>query len=293
MTTKTVAKPARAYKHWKPDELEYLAENYGLICDKTLATRLQREESAIINIASRKRVASRMANFYTASTLARILGIPCPKLVLLWVKRGWLKSRKSAMSQGKKQLWRFSQRGVVRCLKQRPWLVDLKRMERHYFRSVVIKEWERDPWYTAKQAAPLLGVKKAARVIQYIHRGWLRAEKKPYHHTGIWIIRRSAIQAFLENDPRPQHKYIAAGAARRRFIMSLGEPSRLVIVWLIKCPSCGQQVTITASPQLRGPQVRERFIAEYVNGNCKHGAACLVSESWPALELSPHCLKNV
>ncbi len=276
MSTKTVNKPARHLKHWKPDELQYLAEHYGLICDKTLATRLQREERAVITTASRKHVVSRKMNFYTAGALAKLLGIPRPKQVLQWVKKGWLKGRQSAMSQGQIKLWRFSEKGVVRCLKQRPWLVDLKRMERHYFRSVVIKEWERDPWYTAEQAAPLFGFTKPDAVYRYIHRGWLPAEKKPClgAQEGQWVIRHSAIEAFLKNDPRPEHKFIVASTARKRFIISSGEPSRLAILWVVKCPSCGQEVTITASPQLRGPRVREMFIELYVNGNCKHGTEC-------------------
>lgn len=283
MTTKTAAKPAakpaRAYKHWKPDELQCLAEHYGLICDKTLAAHLQRKESAIINIASRKRLATRMANFYTAATLAKVLGIPCPKQVLWWVKRGWLKGRPSARSQGKKQLWRFSERGVVHCLKKHPWLVDINRMEEHYFRSVVIKEWERDPWYTVRQAAPLFGFTKLDAVYRYIHRGWLPAEKKPCHGSsgGVWIIRSSVIQAFLENDPRPRHKHIAASVARKRFIVASGSPLRLATIWVIKCPSCRQEITITAPPELGGPRVREMFIELYVNGNCKHGTDCLIS----------------
>lgn len=279
-------KPARHFKHWKPDELQYLAEHYGLICDKTLATRLQREESAIITIASRKRVVSRKGNFYTAGTLAKLLGIPCPKQVLQWVKKGWLKGSQSAMSQGQIKLWRFSERGVVRCLKQRPWLVDLKRMERHYFRSVVIKEWEHDPWYTVEQAAPLFGFTKPDAVYRYIHRGWLPAEKKPClgTHEGVFIIRHSAIRAFLENDPRPKHRHAAASAARKRFIVASGGPSRVAIIWVIKCPACGEEVSISASPQLSGPQVRERFIELHVNGNCKHGAECLISEPWVTLE---------
>jgi len=284
-TTETADKPARHFKHWKPDELQYLAEHYGLISDKTLAIRLQREESAIITIASRKRVVSRKDNFYTARALAEILGIPCYKQVLQWVKKEWLKGRKSAMSQGQVRLWRFSERGVVDCLKQRPWLVDLKRMERHYFRSVVIKEWERDPWYTVEQAAPLFGFTKPDAVYRYIHRGWLPAEKKPClgTHEGVWIIRHSAIEAFLKNDPRPEHRHIAASTARKRFIVSSGEPSRLAILWVIKCPSCGQEVKITASPLLRGPRVRERFIELYVDGTCKHGSYCIIPTRTPKL----------
>ncbi|MBA7542468.1 hypothetical protein ES705_34789 [subsurface metagenome] len=291
-TIKTLDKPARAGKHWKPDELEYLADQYGLICDKTLAARLQRSESAIIKIASYKRVVARTGNFYTASALAKLLGIPCPRQVLGWVKKGWLKGRPSAMSQGKKRLWRFSEGGVIECLRQRPWLVVVMPTRQwlisdysHHFFYIIRKEWEKDPWYTVEQAAPLFGFTKPAAVYRYIHRGWLPAEKKPClgSRDGAWIIRRSAIEAFLTNDPRPEHKFIAASTAKKRFIVSSGEPSRLAILWVIKCPACGQEVTITASPQLRGPEIRKKFAEIYVNGNCTHGGACLI-ETYPIVE---------
>ncbi|GAI61903.1 unnamed protein product, partial [marine sediment metagenome] len=93
---------------------------------------------------------------------------------------------------------------------------------------------------------------------------------------GAWIVRRSSIEAFLENDPRPEHKYIAASTTRRRLIVSSGEPYRLATLWVVKCPSCGQEVKITAPPRLRGAAVRERFIRLYVNGNCEHGSYCLI-----------------
>ncbi len=292
MTTKIADKPTRAYRHWTLEELDYLKDNYGLICDKVLAARLQRSEGAIIYLAVGKHLVTRQMNFYTASALASLLGIPSSKSILLWVKKRWLSGIKSAKSQGKTRLWRFSEYGVAKCLRKRPWLVVLAPTRQwlisdysHPFFYIVRKEWERDPWYTCEQAAPLLGRTQPSTVYEYIHRGWLRAEKKPCLGStgGMWIIRLSAIRAFLANDPRPQHQFAAASASMKRFIVSSGEPSKLATIWVIRCPSCGQQVRIEADPQLHGPQVRERFIELYVNGNCTHGGDCLI-ETYPIAE---------
>lgn len=279
MTTLTITpvdKPARSGKDWTPDELEFLSNNLGLMSDKELANRLQRSEIAIWLAAKKKLHGQRRKdNFYTATEVARALGIPCLKRVVGWLERGWLQGKRAPWRQGLNYVWLFTEEDIVECLRRRPWLTNLKTMPEHYFRSVVREEWERDPWYTCEQVAPLLGVKTPDTVYLHIYRGWLPAEKKPGGpHQGEWIIRRSAVQAFLNDDPRDHRDY---SASRRKGIIAAGHPSKLLTIWLIQCPSCGELVRITAPPQLRGPQVKERFIREYVNGNCEHAAECLLS----------------
>ncbi len=278
-------KTAKCRKPWSEEDLEYLAHRFGLVKDKTLATRLQRTESAIITTASKKYSISRINNYnsYTAASLADALGInKCS--IDLWIKKGWLKGRRLSNINGARRIWRLTEWGIIECLRKRPWLVLLKPTPQwliseysHHFFYLIRKEWEKDPWYTVEQAAPLLGLSKKSKcaVFQYIRMGWLRAEKKPCRGSsgGVWIIRRSAIQAFLENDPRPQHKYVAERDRTHRFLMSLGYPYRLATIWVLNCPSCRQEVRIAASAQLNGAEVRAKFISIYVNGVCSHGAA--------------------
>ena len=207
-------KPARFGDCWTPEELEYLANHYGLIPKKRLARHLKRSEKAVAKVAKKKLHGLRQKdNFYTALDVARSLGIPDSKRIIRWVERGWLKGKRAPMRQGPYPVWLFREGDIVKCLQQRPWLLELKGMPEHYFRSVVKREWESDPWYTCKHAAPLLGIKTPFVVYRYIYRGWLPAIKKPWGGQGVWIIRRSAIQAFLNHDPRPQHR---RSAWRRR-----------------------------------------------------------------------------
>jgi len=280
---------------WSEEDLQYLSDTYGLIPNKELAERLHRSEVAMLGRAGKLHIRA-TDNFYTASELARTLGIG-RKPIENWVRKGWLKSslihhpdirRENALwsqhgfhdrrlqdfdphRRGPKH--HFTEEDVIKCLRQRPWLVDLKCMERHYFHSVVIREWQRDPWYNCQEAAALLGLKADNAVKRYIHRGWLLAERKPGTGSwkGEWIIRRSAIKKFLANDPRPSHRYNAFSKARKLGLRQEGRPTRIGMVWNFSCPRCGQEVRIMAPPDMMGPEVREKFISIYVNGTCLHG----------------------
>lgn len=268
----------RKYRpRWSDEELEYLREHYGKTPDRILVRHLNRSRFAIV-LAAKKNLNGqrRKDNFYTAADVARIIGTPCAKKVADWVSRGWLKGTKSWMSQGTNKVWRFSEQGIARCLRRRPWLADHRRMEESFFHSVVIKEWKRDPWYGAAQAAPKLGITTLDAVHRYIHRGWLQAERKL---GGVWIIRKSAIEAFLKNDPRPGYKASTLGASRRRTILASGRPTKQAVIWALNCPRCGDQVKVIASPRLFGPEVKARFVAQHVNGGpCLHGPECCVEE---------------
>ncbi len=268
------ATESRHRRHWTEEEIYYLSNNFGVLTDETLARKLQRSELAIRRTAWRQLRMHRWDNLYNAAELAEALGIPHAGKIVRWVKKGWLKGRRSSIHKGAHQHWKFSEAGVVECLRKRPWLMMLSPTRRwlvsdysHHFFYIVRKEWRRDPWYTTEQAAALLKV--TARTIGvYIRRGLLEGEKTPRRQSAVWVIRRSAIQAFLANDPRPQHQF-----------------ARVSILWVIKCPACGREVKVTASPQLKGPQVRERFIEQYVNGNCTHGGDCLLKQTYPVAEI--------
>lgn len=290
MTTQIADKPARSKYKWTPEELEYLSNHYGLVSDKTIARNLGRSAKAVIEAAGKRLHTRRRDNFYSASELTRTLGLADSqgRKILTWVERGWLKGRKGPTAGGRKgkssllsRMWTFRETSIVKCLQRRPWLVDLATIPEHYFRSVVKREWKRDPWYTVSQLHSLLGSENT--ILRYIHRGWLAAEKKPCGgpNDGAWVIRGSAIEALLANDPRPRSNFQSLSEGRRRLLLESNRASKLAVVWLLRCPSCGQEVRVSAPPQLYGPQVREEFIRLYVNGNCEHSSYCLVSTRTP------------
>lgn len=271
--------PPRARKTWTEDELTYLANKYGLVSLKTLAKNLQRTKGAVY-LATKKVLHHQRIydNFYTANELARLFGVDA-KTIVFWVDRGWLKGRRAPYYQGQNRFWIFTERCVIRLLKDRPWLIDMERIEEHYFRSLVKAEWERDPWYSCDEAAQLLSIKTPDAVQRYIHFGWLPAAKRPGGPwQGKWIIRRSAIDAFLENDPRQKHRHDMVRASRLKIIKRDGRPIKVYMLWQLECPHCKMVVKIITPPKMFGSEVRQRFINLYVNGACSHGSVVRVGE---------------
>ena len=194
-----------------------VGSEYGLVSDRSICQHLERSPHAIRIIALRRLCSNRKMNFYTANELAKVLGISCAKTLISWVERRWLKARRSVIRAGNYRAWQFLDKNIEAFLHKRPWLFNPGNMPQHYFRSIVREEYQKDPWYTCEQAAPFLGVKTDYAVQRYIRHGWLPAEKKPGGPwRGVWIIRRSSIEHFLANDPRPRHKYDMASASRKR-----------------------------------------------------------------------------
>lgn len=265
----------RAQKRWTQEELDYLGGKYGLISDRAICRNLQRSPNAITIAAIRKLHSNRKMNFYSGYELARALGVPCSKTIINWASAGWIQVRKSVVRQGAFRAWLFREENIVKFLRERPWLFDLKKMPEHYFRSIVQAEYDRDPWYNCQEAAPFLGVKTDDAVQRYILRGWLPAAKRPGGPwQGVWIIRRSAIEKFLASDPRPKHKFDMTSSSRKRAARKHGSPLRLSVVWSVLCPDCGQTVVVRADPALRGPQVQQLFTQIYTNDTCSHGLIC-------------------
>lgn len=265
----------RAQKRWTAEELDYLGTKYGLVSDRAICQHLQRSPNAIRIAAIRKLHSNRKMNFYSGYELARALGVPCSKTIMNWASAGWVRVRKSVVRQGPFRAWLFREEHIIAFLKTMPWLFDPKKMPVHYFRSIVQAEYERDPWYNCQEAAALLGVKTDDAVQRYINRGWLPAFKKPGGPwQGKWIIRRSAIEKFLANDPRPKHKFDMASSSRKRAARKKGNPLRLSVVWSVLCPGCGTTVVVKADPSLRGPEVQQLFTKIYTNGTCSHGLIC-------------------
>jgi len=265
----------RAQKRWTDAELEYLSNKYGLVSDRTISRHLQRSPNAARIVVIRKLHSNHKMNFYSARELARSLGVPDSKTIMNWALAGWIPVRKSIVRAGDFKAWLFRDKNIVRFLREKPWLFDPQKMPEHYFRSIVRAEYERDPWYTCEQAAPHLGVATDDAIQRYIRHGWLPAVKRPGGPwQGVWIIRRSDIEKFLANDPRPKHKFETCSLVRKRAARKNGSPLRLLVVWSVPCPGCGETVVVKADPSLRGPQVRQLFIHLYTNGTCSHGLIC-------------------
>jgi len=140
------------------------------------------------------------------------------------MEKGLIRGKKAPFNCGLNRCWSFQEKDIAECVRRRPWLVDINRIlndvgYRSYFRQIIREEWARDPWYTAREAAPLLGVSNHDPVLRYINRGWLKAEKRPVNIDGEWIIRKSVIDGFLTSGVREKHRHETASLYRHNLFL--------------------------------------------------------------------------
>jgi len=267
---------------WTPEELEDLAETYGRQPRAQIAKRLGRTEDALKIAAYRKlNGLNQRSNIFTARAVADALGISCSKTIVNWMNKGYINGRRAPFSYGGTRCWRFEYDDILACLQERPWLVDLKRMERSYFRTIVREEYEKDPWYNTREAAPFLGLVDINAVHRYIYRGWLPALRRPLvsregHGSWGWVVRKSHIDAMLADDPRPSRRRYALLKSRRSNRLKQGYPVAVLKEWLLVCPSCRRRVRIIADPNLRSPQIIRLFLERYCQEKCSHGKKVLL-----------------
>ncbi len=198
---------ARKEPPWAPWELDFLADNYGRISVEEIAWALKRSPNAQKIIAYRRFRMNQKTNIYTARALARELGLSCAKIIVAWHNRGYLKGKLAPFMNGPNHVWFFDYDDIIDCLQQRPFLCKLKRMPQSYFRSIVQREWEKDPWYSKTAAGKFLGLADGNPVYRYIKEGWLPAIRAPMGGgKGAWIIRHSDLAEFQLHDPRPLHR---------------------------------------------------------------------------------------
>lgn len=184
------------HRNWTSEDLEYLADTYGLIPDADICEHLHRSLNGIAETAKRRLQINRKTNSYTARDVAKALGLSDSKIITeTWMSKGFIKGRKSPTRCGRNLMWHFDKEDIVACLKERPWLVDRQKLQ-NGFRQVVEAEWKRNPWYNTEQAGRLLG-HHPHTLVKYLNQGLLAGVKKPSMcWQGEWVIRYSAIRSF-------------------------------------------------------------------------------------------------
>ncbi len=263
-------------KCWKQEDLDYLADNYGLLPTQTLARHLKRTKIALL-LATKRRLGIHMKmNFITAQEVGRIFNVSCAKVITdTWVGKGFLESRRLETKQGSSNFWCFTEENLVAMLRRYPWLPKaeppaFRQINHPYYRNIVYQEWEKDPWYTAIQVARIIGWATTTPVEKYIREGSLACEKRP---GGPWqganIIRCSSILNFLADDPRRFH-FQRGIISRLGTRLRRGLPVQLYITWLIVCPVCRKRVIVRAPAKLHGPDLALVFADKYQD--CSHGA---------------------
>lgn len=270
----------RSHRYWTAEDLDWLHDHWGVLPDATVFAHLNRTKAACLLAVKRYLHIRRKMNFYTGHELKRILGLSDAKIITrTWLRKGFIKGQHSHVACGNNRMWFFTEANVDDCLRRRPWLVELERLEDHnHFCSIVRAEYERDPWYTVQEAAPLLGVRSDKAVHRCITGGVLKAEKKPGGPwQGVWIIRKSAIDAMLADDVRPGLKKQRMVSTRRENNYDKGLAALVARMWFMRCPRCRQTVRVLSAVRATNAQVGSWFLATYA-GECNHGAETMMKE---------------
>ena len=192
---------------------------------------------------------------------------------------GFISGRRAPWKQGKNFVWFFEYEDIESFVRRYPWLPHLERMELSFFRTVVLEEKGRDPWFTCEQVAKTLRLADHNPIHRYIHWGMLKAIWKPGgtgHHE--WVIRQGAIDDFLNRDPRAKHRREAMMNSRRQLQYRRHNPIKLLAIWAIRCPKCHRKVRLRTDPNLTGPELKKLFLSLYTGERCSHGRVCEVIE---------------
>jgi hypothetical protein len=261
---------------WTEKEENYLRENLGLVADARLCKHLKRTRVSIKLKAKRLHI-NKTLNLNTARSVALICGIADSKTVMMWVRKGLLKAKRSPTWIGNNHMWNIDDGSLARMLKVQPWLASLPDMPDSYYKRLVEQEWHKDPWFNRQQVAEMLGV-GPDYVRRYIKRGWLQGVKAPGgRYTQVrWMFRASWVMAFLQNDPRNKyHREMLSLNHRAKHLLADERPVQIYGMWLVKCPRCGQIVEVSLRPNRRSkyaPGVMEAYVAS-LDGHleCVHG----------------------
>lgn len=167
------------YRRWTREEdhlLEALlsqGSNY-----KQIGKRMDRPIDSVATRAY-KRGLSKMGDggTYSACGVARLLGVSCPKTVLLWIQLGWLKA--ANISDGTVPHWRIELEAVWNFLEnEQTWMAWApERIADADLRSWAVELRGNGPrWISAGEAKKRLHVHQAA-LCSYARRGLLKAVK--------------------------------------------------------------------------------------------------------------------
>lgn len=259
---------------WTDRDENWLNEHLGLIPDAKICSHLKRTRVSIKLKAKRLDINKTM-NLNTARSVALICGIPDSHTVMMWVRHGLLKAKRSPTHCGNNRMWNIDDVSLIKMLKSQPWLAYLPDMPDSYYKRLVEREWKRDPWFTREETAKMIGV-GPEYVRRYVKRGWLQAVKVPggRHSQVRWMFRASWVLSFLQNDPRKKYSQELLSLRRRaKHLLFDDDPIHLYAVWLIKCPRCGKVVAVSISRRRNWAAHVKKTFLNALNGTheCVHG----------------------
>lgn len=127
-------------KPWTPAELNLLEKLVGRVCSATIAKRLHRSESSVVNKLKRLGNSRRVRNGYTMRDLEQCLGEDHRK-ISLWIANGWLRDRLQSTGRhdgNGRDIHRISEKDILQFLRSHPQEINLGKVDQTWFLDIVL-----------------------------------------------------------------------------------------------------------------------------------------------------------
>lgn len=201
---------------WTELEIEYLRDHYPTESMEAMQKYLRRTPVGI-GLKAKRLGLVRKDGFFTVQSLADLLKVDSHK-ALDWVQSGILPAKQLPYRQGPYRVWHIAMADVERFLHEYPFLVhNWRQMAPHYFRSIVRQEWEKDPWYSLKEATRIVGLVNDLMLYKRIQEGECRGyQRSPGKAWSQWWIRKSWLKDFKRRDTREERRKRSTELAKHR-----------------------------------------------------------------------------
>jgi hypothetical protein len=127
-------------KPWTPAELNVLEKLVGRVSASTIAKRLHRPESSIVNKLKRLGNSRRVREGYTMRDLEQCLGEDHHK-ISIWIANGWLRDRLQGTQRhggNGNDIHRIREKDILRFLKNHPQEINLGKVDQVWFLDLVL-----------------------------------------------------------------------------------------------------------------------------------------------------------
>jgi hypothetical protein len=125
-------------KPWTPSEMELLEKLVGRLSSATIAKRLHRPESSVVNKLRRLGTSRRVRNGYTMRDLELCLGEDHHKIAG-WIRKGWLQDRlQGTRRHDGNDVHRIRERDILTFIKNHPQEITLGKVDQSWFLDVVL-----------------------------------------------------------------------------------------------------------------------------------------------------------
>ncbi len=151
-------------KPWTRGELDVLDDLVGRVSATTIAKRLRRPVSSVINKLKRMQISRRVRNGYTMRDLGLCLGEDHHK-ISGWIKNGWLQDRLQGTRRhdgNGRDIHRISEKDILDFLRNHPQEINLGKVDQTWFLDLVLLKGRELRQAKSPRKAVLLAADEAA-----------------------------------------------------------------------------------------------------------------------------------